>query len=181
MPPPLPLSSFLCYRQDQPDAIDRAIVDAAKQEVADRLADYRVDRFVPFNPVDKKTIAHVTELASGRRFKVSKGAPTVIRNMSELSEELEAEIDEQVEELASRGLRALGLAISEDMTTWNFIGASVDTSGPCGGCAELRSPVPRALTFSQSRWQACSPSLIRRGTTRVRRLPRRERWESTLR
>jgi len=135
-----------CRPQEQPDAIDRAIVDAAKQEVADRLAEYRVDRFVPFNPVDKKTIAHVTELATGRRFKVSKGAPTVIRNMSELSDELEAEINEQVEELASRGLRALGLAISEDMTTWNFIG--VPRRPPPARllrwrCGARRSPVPQ--------------------------------------
>ena len=39
--------------------------------------DYALKKFVPFNPVDKYTIAIVQENNSGRAFRVMKGAPQV--------------------------------------------------------------------------------------------------------
>lgn len=39
--------------------------------------DYTLKKFVPFNPVDKYTIAIVTDNKTGRVFRVMKGAPQV--------------------------------------------------------------------------------------------------------
>jgi H+-transporting ATPase len=40
------------------------------------ISDYKVTKFLPFNPVDKKTVAHVT-LSDGSQIVTTKGAPQV--------------------------------------------------------------------------------------------------------
>ena len=47
-------------------------------DIRDILKDYKVTKFVPFNPVDKKTIATVTR-SDGSQFLASKGAPGVMQ------------------------------------------------------------------------------------------------------
>ena len=112
--------------QDKPDAIDTVINNATKERNIDVTTDYRVDQFMPFNPVDKRTEARVTDLRTNTVFRVTKGAPHIIRSLASSDQDLQARIDDQIIAMASRGFRTLGVAISYDNVTWEFVGA-------CGG------------------------------------------------
>jgi len=69
------------------------------------LDPFTVDGFIPFDPAIKRTEA--TMVCGQARFKVAKGAPQVILNLSANHEQLEAQVNQQVEELAGRGYRTL--------------------------------------------------------------------------
>ena len=84
-------------------------------------SDFSQKKFVPFDPVRKRTEATIED-ASGRVFYVSKGAPQVILEMSRHDHALARKVDQQVNELAARGDRTLGVARSEDGKTWTFLG-----------------------------------------------------------
>ena len=110
--------------QDKPDAIDKAVNDAVAERNLDVHSGYRVEQFVPFNPVDKRTEARLTDLRTQKQFKVTKGAPHIIRSLAEAAPTLQAQIDERIIDMASRGFRSLGVAVSYDLVTWEFVGAS---------------------------------------------------------
>ena len=55
LPATQPLSTATCAPQD---AIDRAVTAAVGGDPA-AIAGWRIDRLIPFNPVDKKTVAEV--------------------------------------------------------------------------------------------------------------------------
>ncbi|KAK9905068.1 hypothetical protein WJX75_009176 [Coccomyxa subellipsoidea] len=71
------------------------------------------NKFVPVNPVDKYTIAIVTDKSSGNTFRILKGAPQVVLRMAHNSAEIEESVKSKIDEYAGRGFRALGLAVSE--------------------------------------------------------------------
>ncbi|EIE19189.1 plasma-membrane proton-e [Coccomyxa subellipsoidea C-169] len=70
-------------------------------------------KFVPFNPVDKYTVAIVMDKEAGSTFRILKGAPQVVLRMAHGSAEIEADVKRKIDEFAGRGFRALGLALSE--------------------------------------------------------------------
>ena len=78
---------------------------------------------MPFNPTDKRTEATV-RAPDGSVFKVSKGAPQVILRLAHNKDELRGRVETAVQELADRGFRALGVAISYtgegEPTHWEF-------------------------------------------------------------
>ena len=113
------LAGVLASKEEDRDAIDLAIFDGLKDRHV--LDGYRLKAFVPFDPVRKRTEATIED-ASGRAFKVAKGAPQVILEMSRHDEALAARINEQVNALAARGFRTLGVARSQDGTGWTFLG-----------------------------------------------------------
>ena len=76
------------------------------------MNDYQVVHFQPFDPVHKRTEATV-KTAQGKQFKVAKGAPQVILQMSTNAEEVKASVDKAVNEFAVRGFRSLGVARSD--------------------------------------------------------------------
>ncbi|GAQ86610.1 h+ ATPase [Klebsormidium nitens] len=85
------------------------------------ISEYTVTKFVPFNPVDKKTVAHVT-LPNGTQILTTKGAPQVIRDLLSDAAAREA-CDAYIAERASRGLRALGVAKSSNAEEgWTLTG-----------------------------------------------------------
>jgi H+-transporting ATPase len=60
------------------DAIDIAIIGAVRDSgQEDSMLAHTVDRFVPFDPVGKRTEAYL-RTPDGQRFKTSKGAPQVV-------------------------------------------------------------------------------------------------------
>ena len=99
------------------------INNAIKEHKVDVTTDYHVNQFMPFNPVDKRTEARVTDLRTNSTFRVTKGAPHIIRSLASSDQELQARIDDQIIAMASRGFRTLGVAISYDNLTWEFVGA----------------------------------------------------------
>ncbi|MEC4673169.1 MAG: HAD-IC family P-type ATPase, partial [Nitrospirota bacterium] len=99
------------------DPIDEAIFEKVE---SGSLDPFTVDGFIPFDPVIKRTEA--TVVCGQTRFKVAKGAPQVILKLSANREQLEAQVNQQVEELAGRGYRTLGVAKTNDSGQWRFLG-----------------------------------------------------------
>jgi len=107
------------------DAIDYCITQAVPREDRPRLAAFKEIEFVPFNPTDKRTEATI-RAPDGSVFRVSKGAPQVILRLAHNKEELRPRVEAAVQELADRGFRSLGVAISYtgqgEPTHWEFQG-----------------------------------------------------------
>lgn len=107
------------------DPIELAVRTAAEKYHPQVSADgqvhgYKVTAFVPFNPTDKMSQATVEELGTRKTFRVAKGAPQVILALVNG----DAKAEQRVEELASRGLRALGIARTKSGTddAWELVG-----------------------------------------------------------
>jgi len=117
------LWAMLASREENQDPIDDAII--AKAREADELAEaserYKSTAFTPFDPTSKRAIATLED-ADGNRFKVAKGAPQAILSLIADHETLGHEVDEQVDTLASRGYRPLGVAKTEGEEDWQYAG-----------------------------------------------------------
>jgi len=113
------LYASLASREEDADAIDMAILNEAKKlGLIERLKKYKVKKFIPFDPVIKRTEATIT---NDEEFKVSKGAPQVILDLCEADEKLRKEVEDIVDKLAESGYRALGVAVYKN-GKWHFVG-----------------------------------------------------------
>jgi H+-transporting ATPase len=114
------LSAALASRAEDQDLIDLTILGAIKE--SSRQSEYRIRRFVPFDPVQKRTEATV-ETSDGWTFKVSKGAPQVILALTGGgSTQLRRQLDNTVNDFAARGFRSLGVARTDEQGRWMFLG-----------------------------------------------------------
>ena len=113
------LYGALASRAENNDTIDLAVLDGLKDK--DALKKYKVVHFLPFDPVHKRTEATIKE-TDGKEFKVTKGAPQVILELSSNSGKVRMEVDKAVNEFASRGFRSLGVARDEGSGKWQFVG-----------------------------------------------------------
>ena len=114
------LAGALASKIEDRDAIDTAVIGALQDQGA--LATYRQLRYMPFDPVGKRTQATVST-PEGKTQLVSKGAPQVIAALTKLDEAGEAKVKQVVEDLGNKGYRALGVARSEDDgATWSLLG-----------------------------------------------------------
>ena len=110
--------ALACKEEDQ-DPIDLAVLGGVKDKGL--LQGYTLVRFVPFDPVHKKTESTVRD-SNNRTFKVTKGAPQVIMEICDLDPETSARAQKAVNESAAKGYRTLGVALSEDSSSWKFLG-----------------------------------------------------------
>ncbi|MBU0516534.1 MAG: plasma-membrane proton-efflux P-type ATPase [Proteobacteria bacterium] len=101
------LAAALASNVANRDAIDLAVVGALTDQKG--LDDYRPAKFVPFDPVHKRTEATLTD-RDGREFQVSKGAPQVIMDLCGLDDEGRSRARSRIDDFAARGNRALGVA-----------------------------------------------------------------------
>ncbi|KAI3423925.1 hypothetical protein D9Q98_009759 [Chlorella vulgaris] len=102
------------------DAIDGAVTAAVGPDES-CISAWKIRRFVPFNPVDKKTLAEVTA-PDGRALITCKGAPQIIGDLL-TDGEAKAAVTTYIAERASRGLRSLGVAQSTDGgASWTLVG-----------------------------------------------------------
>jgi H+-transporting ATPase len=121
-----------CFFSSEPgaqDPIESTIRRTAQEQVAllreranqdHHIPGYKVNNFIPFNPTSKYTEAKVTDLATGKQFRVIKGAPQVIIKLcGGHSQGFDAVVD-----FAGRGLRALGVAmtVDDELEKFEFIG-----------------------------------------------------------
>ena len=113
------LDAALASRADDNDTIDLAVLAGLKNDQA--LKTYKVVHFQPFDPVHKRTEASV-EGPDGKAFKVTKGAPQVILALAANAAEVKAAVDKAVDEFATRGFRALGVARADADGKWQFQG-----------------------------------------------------------
>jgi H+-transporting ATPase len=114
------LAGALASKKEDEDAIDLAVIGGLEDPGV--LKGYRQTKFVPFDPVSKRSEATVTG-PDGKTLRYSKGAPQVIADLCHLEGEAAAKAQEAVAGLAAKGYRALGVAISaDDGKTWSFLG-----------------------------------------------------------
>jgi H+-transporting ATPase len=120
------LTSYFSSELGTQDPIESAIRKEAEEKVEIlgnrnsksqyKIPGYNVDSFTPFNPTTKYTEAKVTDLETGKQFRCVKGAPHIIVELCGGHKEgHEAVID-----LANRGLRALGVARTNDLEMEKF-------------------------------------------------------------
>jgi H+-transporting ATPase len=112
------LSATRASRAEGADTIDAAVL-AGLHEPA-QLQAYRIVRFMPFDPVSKRTEAEVRYDSAA--FKVSKGAPQVILDLARPDVATRAQAQDDVEKLAVRGYRTLGVARTDMQGRWEFLG-----------------------------------------------------------
>ena len=113
------LSGALASRAENNDTIDLAVLGGLKDN--DLLKSYKIVHFQPFDPVHKRTEASVKG-KDGKEFKVSKGAPQVILELSSNAGKVRPAVEKAVNEFATRGFRSLGVARADGKGKWQFIG-----------------------------------------------------------
>ena len=113
------LDAALASRADNNDTIDLAVLGGLKDNQASQ--GYKVTHFKPFDPVHKRTEAAVTG-PSGKAFKVTKGAPQVILELSANAGQVKSAVEKAVNDFAARGFRSLGVARAEGDGPWQFLG-----------------------------------------------------------
>ena len=118
-PEQLILNAALASRSDNNDTIDLAVLGGLKNNQP--LQCYQVVHFQPFDPVHKRTEASV-KTADGKTFKVTKGAPQVILELSANAVQVKPAIEKVVNDFAARGFRSLGVARAEEEGSWQFLG-----------------------------------------------------------
>ena len=113
------LNGALASREENNDTIDLAVLGGIKDPQT--LKGFEVVHFQPFDPVHKRTEAAV-KASDGTEFKVTKGAPQVILELSANSAEVKAAVEQAVNDFAARGFRSLGVARAEGEGEWRFLG-----------------------------------------------------------
>ncbi len=113
------LNGALASRAENNDTIDLAVLAGLKDKNA--LKKFKIVHFLPFDPVHKRTEATVKG-EDGKEFKVTKGAPQVILELSANAGKIKPAVDKAVNEFASRGFRSLGVAKDDGDGKWKFVG-----------------------------------------------------------
>jgi len=113
------LDAALASRAENNDTIDLAVLAGLKNDQA--LKGYQVLHFQPFDPVHKRTEATV-RAADGTEFRVTKGAPQVILELSANAGQVKPAVEKAVNEFAARGFRSLGVARADAQGPWQFLG-----------------------------------------------------------
>jgi len=113
------LAGSLASKIEDKDPIDLAVIAGLSDSAA--LSKFQQTAFVPFDPVSKRTEATIQE-ASGKPFQVTKGMPAVILALCPLDEASKQQIEDLVNGLAVKGMRALGAARRDAGGEWTFLG-----------------------------------------------------------
>lgn len=113
----------LASREEDEDSIDLAILNKLHENKAlvNTFSQNKIGEFKPFDPIHKRTEAAVTD-NTNTSFHVSKGAPQVIIDLLSDKEVLSSKVNKQVDELALKGHRALGVSKTNSSNQWEFVG-----------------------------------------------------------
>ncbi|KAF1788251.1 P-type ATPase, cytoplasmic domain N [Phytophthora cactorum] len=90
--------------------------------------EYTLLHYTPFDPTTKRTIAKLKDNKTGEIFRAVKGAPQVVLDMDVNADTLRVEVEDRIDEFASRGYRGLGVGISRsgdvpvEECEWQMIG-----------------------------------------------------------
>jgi H+-transporting ATPase len=114
-------SAALAAKWHEPpkDALDTMVLGAANIAECDA---YRQTSYTPFDPTLKRTEATLEEIATGKSFKVTKGAPHIVLALCHDKERIQAAVDFKVIELAERGIRSLAVARTDESGNWAMMG-----------------------------------------------------------
>lgn len=111
----LSMAAFASKAEDM-DAFDAAIISEVSQN-----QNFTQKRFVPFDPVSKRTEAEIID-SEGDNFTVSKGAPQIILALCGMEKETSKQIVEAIDTFAKKGYRTLGCARKQEGKNWQFLG-----------------------------------------------------------
>lgn len=121
----LTLGAALACQHNSEDAIDKAVLKGLKDQSS--LEKYKNIDFIPFDPINKKTVG-VVMTSDGHKLQFSKGAPQTIAALCGMDEnpdgtQISKDYFGKVMELAKHGIRALGVARSDDDgKSWTLLG-----------------------------------------------------------
>ena len=105
--------------QQTPDVIDKLILNSVTEK--DKLKKLEIKSFVPFDPVSKRSSATVTE--ANKTYTVTKGAPQIILDLAKtLSTDEKSKAKQDIDDLAKKGFRTLGVARAVEKDKWEFCG-----------------------------------------------------------
>eukprot|EP00929_Paragymnodinium_shiwhaense_P000050 TRINITY_DN10016_c0_g2_i1.p1 TRINITY_DN10016_c0_g2~~TRINITY_DN10016_c0_g2_i1.p1 ORF type:complete len:933 (+),score=318.10 TRINITY_DN10016_c0_g2_i1:153-2951(+) len=145
------------------DALDTLVLNAVD---CNKLTDdgYEQIDYTPFDPSLKRTEA-VVRTPDGKTVKVMKGAPDVVLKLSEGNyDQIQKQVEEKVLNLATRGIRSLGVASAENDGDYRFHGiltfldppradtkTTVDTARELGVDVKMITGDHRAIAIETSR------------------------------
>ncbi len=117
------LYAALASREENHDPIEAPIfAELDKRGLRERLQRFHLEKFIPFDPVHKRTEARLRS-EDGRTITVTKGAPQVIIELCGGEDFDREQAYRQVEAFADNGFRTLGVALREaDDAPYRFIG-----------------------------------------------------------
>ncbi len=112
----------LASKKENEDPIEQPIFDKTDAiGIASKLGSYTLKKFVPFDPVRKRTEAVVEH--EGCDLVVTKGAPQVILALSEVDDAAKKRIVDQIDTFAGQGFRTLGVAYRKcEEEQYTFVG-----------------------------------------------------------
>jgi H+-transporting ATPase len=113
------LAGALASKEEDQDAIDLAVIGGLKDPKVRQ--DYEESHYMPFDPVGKRTEATIKD-THGRTFKVTKGAPQVILDLTRVTEDVKKRAEQIVSDFATKGYRTLGVARADEGGSWQFLG-----------------------------------------------------------
>ena len=117
-PAEVTLAAALACQPEAGDAIDRAVIAGLADPGA--LGAYHQTRFVPFDPVSKRTSAEIS--GGPGTFTVTKGAPQIVLGLCTPDDAAATRARESVQQLAAAGYRTLGVARRDGQGPWRFLG-----------------------------------------------------------
>ena len=109
------LYASLASSKDSDDAIDSSIL--SYDDIGSKISKYKILKFVPFDPVNKRTESIVT--FNRKTFRVTKGAVQVV--LSLCKQRMTKDLSNELTSLASKGYRVLGVAVKKK-SKWQFVG-----------------------------------------------------------
>ena len=117
------LYALLASKEENNDPIEKPIFAYAKDHGIAKLTHaFEVEKFIPFDPIRKRTEA-IVHRKNGECLVVTKGAPQVILGLSDTDEFNEDEVNAKIEEFAQNGFRTLGVAFKHcEEDKFHFIG-----------------------------------------------------------
>ena len=102
------LTAALASKAENNDPIELPIFAYLKSQFPDAdLQSYQQHSFTPFDPIRKRTEADIE--SAGQHFIAIKGAPQVLLEMSELSDDESHKLNQSVDTLAGKGYRTLAV------------------------------------------------------------------------
>ncbi len=113
------LAGALASKAENQDAIDLAVIAALKDKSI--LENYIQTKFIPFDPVGKRTEGTATG-PDGQTVKYTKGAPQVILEMCDVDDDTRNRAEKVVNEMAAKGYRTLSVAESRTEGRWDYSG-----------------------------------------------------------
>jgi len=109
------------WKEPPRDALDRLTLGSVKMELLDK---YEQIDFLPFDPTIKRTEGTVRNTQTGEEFKTTKGAPHIILNLLQSSDEHTKDaVEKEVARFGEKGIRCMAVAKGNPKTgVWKMMG-----------------------------------------------------------